>query len=85
MEIDGKGHTDRDLIFEEKRQNALEKKLGYKFIRINTRKEGYNADYEASRLQTFISEFKNEKLKKLEESNQKNKRTRRRNKKNTKS
>ena len=44
-------------------------------------KEGYNADYEASRVQTFISEFKNEKLKKLEESNQKNKRTRRRNKK----
>ena len=84
MEIDGKGHTDRDLIFEEKRQNALEKKLGYKFIRINTRKEGYNADYEASRLQTFISEFKNEKLKTLEESNQKNKRTRRRNKKKTK-
>ena len=25
-EIDEKGHTDRDLIFEEKRQKALEKK-----------------------------------------------------------
>ena len=36
-------------------------------------KEGYNADYEASRVQTFISEFKNEKLKKIEESNQKKK------------
>ena len=27
VEVDGKGHTDRDLIFEKKRQEALEKKL----------------------------------------------------------
>ena len=60
-----KGHTDRDLIFEEKRQKTLEKKLGCKFIRINTSKEGYDADYEASRIQTFISKFKDRKLKKL--------------------
>ena len=57
VEIDEKGHTDRDLIFEEKRQKALEKKLGCIFIRINMSKEGYNADSEASRVQTFISEF----------------------------
>ena len=76
-----KGHTDRDLIFEEKKQKALKKKLVCKFIRINTSKEDSNADYEASRVQTFISEFKNEKLKKLEESNKKNKRTRRQNEK----
>ena len=81
IEIDEKGHTDISLIFEEKRQKALEKKLGCKFIRINTNKEGYNAGYEASTVQTFISEFKNKKLKRLEESNKKNKRTRRRNKK----
>ena len=31
VEIDEKGHTDRDIIFEKKRQKALEKKL----IRIN--------------------------------------------------
>ena len=36
VEIDKKGHTDRDFIFEEKRQKALEKKLGCKFIRTNT-------------------------------------------------
>ena len=72
VEIDEKGHTDRDLIFEEKRQQALEKKLSCKFTRINTRKEGYNPNYEASIVQTFISEFKNEKLtKKIEESNKK--------------
>ena len=27
VEIDEKGHTDRDLIFEEKRQKALQKNL----------------------------------------------------------
>ena len=58
VEIDEKGHTDRDLIFEEKRQKALEKKLNCTFIRINTSKENYDADYEASRIQTFISKFK---------------------------
>ena len=60
-----KKHVGRDLIFEEKRQEALEDKLGCKFIRINTSKEGYDADYEASRIQTFISKFKDRQLKKL--------------------
>ena len=58
MEIDGKGHTERDLISEEKRQKSLEKILGCKFIRINTSNEGYDADYEASRIETSISKFK---------------------------
>ena len=58
VEIDVKGHTDRELIFEEKRQKALEKKLNCEFIRVNTRRENYDADYEASRMQTFISKFK---------------------------
>ena len=68
VEIDEKGHTDRDLIFEQK---ALEKKLNCKFIRINTSKENYDADYEASRIQTFISKFKDKEkeneVKKLED------------------
>ena len=63
IEIGEKGHTDRDLIFEEKRQKALEKKLNCKFIRINTSKENYDADYEASRIQMFISKFKDKKNK----------------------
>ena len=67
IEIDEKGHTDRDLIFEEKRQKALEKKLNCTFIRINTRKENFDIDYEASRIQTFISQFKDDKNKKLED------------------
>ena len=57
VEIDEKDHTDRDLIFEEKRQKGLEKKLNCTFVRINTSKENYDADYEASRIQVFISQF----------------------------
>ena len=39
IEIDEKSHTDRDITFEEKRQEALEKKLNCEFIRINTSRE----------------------------------------------
>ena len=71
VEIDEKGHTDRDLIFEEKREKALEKKLNCEFIRINTSRENYDADYEASKIQTFISKFKDKEkeneVKKLED------------------
>ena len=67
VEIDEKVHTDRDLIFEEKRQKALEKKLNCIFIRINTSKENYDADYEASRIQTFINNFNKNKIKELED------------------
>ena len=65
VEIDEKGHTDRDIIFEEKRQKALEKKLGCKFIRINTSnaKNGYDLDCEVGNVQAFINEFNNKKLK----------------------
>ena len=67
VEIDEKGHTDRDLIFEEKRQKALEKKLNCEFIRINTSRENYDADYEAGRIQTFISNSNKNEIKKLED------------------
>ena len=68
IEIDEKGHTDINFIFEEKRQKALEKKLGYKFIRINTSnaKNGYDLDYEIGNIEAFIDEFKNKKIKELE-------------------
>ena len=39
IEIDEKSHTDRDITFEEKRQEALEKKLNCEFIRIDTSRE----------------------------------------------
>ena len=69
VEINEKGHTDRDLIFEEKIQKALEKKLGCKFIRVNTSnaKNGYDLDYEVGNTEAFIDEFKNKKIKELED------------------
>ena len=67
VEIDQKGHTDRDLIFENKRQKALEKKLNCTFIRINTSRENFDVGYEASRIQVFTSQFKDNKIKKLED------------------
>ena len=71
VEIDKKGHTDRDLIFEEKIQEELDQKLACKSIRINASKR-YDDDYEIGRIQTFISKFKNRLLRKLEkESNKK--------------
>ena len=63
VEVEEKRHTDRDIIFEEKRQKALEKKLGCKFIIINTSnaKNGYDLDYEVGNVEAFINEFKKEK------------------------
>ena len=59
VEIDEKGHTDRDLIFEERRQKASEKKLNCEFIRINTSRKNYDAGY--GKIQTFISKFNDQK------------------------
>ena len=73
--------------FWQKRQKALEKNLGCKFIRINTSnaKNGYDLDYEAGNVQAFIDEFKKKKRKQLEKKNNKRKRnegeTRKRNEK----
>ena len=68
VEIDEKGHTDRDLIFEEKRQEALEKKFGCKCIGINASnaKNGYDLDNEVGNIEALIDQFKNKKIKELE-------------------
>ena len=74
IEIDEQNHDGRELIFEKKREEALEKKIGCKLIRINTTDagRGYDTDYEVSKIQTFISKFKGRQLKELEkESNKK--------------
>ena len=60
VEIDEKGHTDRDIIFEERRQKALEKKLVCKFIRVNA-KNGCDLDYDVRNVQAFIDELKDRK------------------------
>ena len=41
VEVDGKGHTDRDLIFEKKKARSIRKKADCNFIRINPSKENY--------------------------------------------
>ena len=46
------------LFLKKKREKELEKKLNCEFIRINTSRENYDADYEASKIQAFISQFK---------------------------
>ena len=61
------GHTDRDLEFEKKRQETLEKKLNHTFNKINTSKENFDVDYEVSRIQMFTSQFKDNKNKELED------------------
>ena len=71
VETDEKGHTDRDLIFEGKRQKAIEKKLNCKFIIINTSQEIFDVDYEVSRIQVFISQFKDNEIKKGDNKNKK--------------
>ena len=58
---DEKSHTDRDLEFEAKRPEALEKNV-IRIIRINTSRKNYDADYEASRIQMFISNFNKNKI-----------------------
>ena len=52
--------------FWRKRLKALEKKLGCKFIRIDTSnaKNGYGLAYEVGNVQAFIGEFKNKKTRK---------------------
>ena len=54
----------RPLLWGQKRKSTR-KKIGSKFIRISTSKEGYDTDYEASSIQTFINKFKDRQLKKL--------------------
>ena len=57
VEIYEQNHEGRELIFEKKRQEVLEKKFGCKFIRINTSdaERGYDTDYEVSKIQTLVN------------------------------
>ena len=63
VEIDEQNHEGREPIFEEERQEALEKKLGCKFFRINTSnaKNDYDKDYEVGKIQIPANEFKDKK------------------------
>ena len=54
VEIDEKNHASRDLIFVEKRQKVLEKKLNCEFTRISTSKHN-DEDYEIGRIETLAN------------------------------
>ena len=54
-----------ETLFLRKKDKKHRRKLGRKFIRINTSKEVYDTDYEASRIQIFISKFKDRQLRKI--------------------
>ena len=58
-----KGNTDRDLIFEKKRQEAIEKNSTVDLLEIMIKKN-YDVFYEIGRMQRSISEFKIKRLKK---------------------
>ena len=53
-----------EILFLNKKDSILVKK-----IRFNTSKENFDADYEASRIQTFISQFKDNKIKEIDSKN----------------
>ena len=53
----------RDPIFEQKREEALEKKFNCTFIRFNTSNENFDVNYELGKIQMFISQFKDDKIK----------------------
>ena len=55
------------LNLKKKRQEALEKKPNCTFIKINISRENFDVDYETSRIQMFISQFKDNKNKELED------------------
>ena len=55
IEIDEKGHKIETLFLKKKDKKHQKKKLNSKFIRINTSQENYDSDYEAGRIQVFIS------------------------------
>ena len=59
------------LFLKKKDKKHQEKKLNCEFIRINTSRENYDADYEASRIQIFISKFKENETKKLKDERKK--------------
>ena len=54
------------LFLKKKGKKHQKKKLGCKFIRINTSnaKNAYDLDYEVGNVQAFIDDFKNKKTKK---------------------
>ena len=65
IEVDEKGHCDRDLKQEIKRQQKIEKELGCKFIRIDPSKETFNIIDEICKIHHYIVELREKSLTKI--------------------
>ena len=62
VEVDERGHNDRDLESEIERQKALEKELDCKFIRNNPARENFYISNEVNRIHHHIIKFKEKNL-----------------------
>ena len=56
VEIDEKGHTDRNQNEENKRQTKIKECLNCKFYRINSDLEGFDIFLEISKTQNYITQ-----------------------------
>ena len=63
IEVDELGHKDRDQTKENKRQKDLKEFLDCKFIRINPDDKDFSAYDELGKVQTFIDNSKEKKIK----------------------
>ena len=72
-ELMNKNTKAENLLLRKKRQEVLDQKLDCKFIRINTSdaRRSYDTDYDVSKIQAFISKFKDGKIKELDEETKK--------------
>ena len=50
IEVDEKGHNDRNIDYEIERQNEIENELGCEFIRINPAKENFDIFVEIGKI-----------------------------------
>ena len=67
VEIDEKGHTDRNQNEENERQIKIEKHPDCKFFhRINSDAEGFDTFFEISKIEDYITQSNKERLKELE-------------------
>ena len=62
IEVDERGHNDRDFEYEIERQKALEKELDCKFIRVNPARESFNIFNEISRIHHHIIKSEKKKI-----------------------
>ena len=60
IEVDQKGHTDRDEKKENEREEKIKKELGCKFIRINPDAENYDIFVEIGKTNDFIAQSNKE-------------------------